>query len=325
MAKKKVTVIGGGTGTFVDLSGLKNLPIDLAAVVTMMDSGGSTGRLRDQLGVLPPGDVRQCLVALSEASDLWRKLFVYRFASGDLQGHTFGNLFLSALEKVSSNYDEVLETASYVLKTKGHVYPVTYEKSNLSVEYANGHVVNGEGEIDENCTEVSRISRAFLQPAAKAHPKAIQRILESDVIIIGPGDLYTSIIPVFLAEGMSDAMVRTKAKIFYMMNLMTKCGQTNRYTAMDHLNDLVTYAKHTPDFVIYNTSPFPSDALQRYQKLGESIVTDDLKQKGYTGIVMYEDLIDTTIQEKQAADILTRSIIRHDPQKIARIFSQLLI
>lgn len=322
---KKVTVIGGGTGTFVDLSGLKDLPIDLAAVVTMMDSGGSTGRLRDQLGVLPPGDIRQCLVALSEASDLWRKLFVYRFVSGDLQGHTFGNLFISALEKVSSNYDEVLQTASYVLKTKGHVYPVTYEKTNLAVEYANGRVVHGEGEIDENNKEENRITRAFLQPEVKAHEKAIQRILDSDIIIIGPGDLYTSIVPVFLAGGMSEAMVQTKAKIFYMMNLMTKRGQTNRYTAMDHVTDLVKYAKHLPDFVIYNTSAFPTVALQRYQKLGESIVTDDLKQKGYGGTVMYKDLIDSTIQEKQESDRLTRSIIRHDPQKIARIFSTLIV
>src|SRR3989338_2925556 len=127
---KKITVIGGGTGTFVVLSGLKQHPLDLGAIVTMMDSGGSTGRLRDQLGVLPPGDLRQCLVALSEASELWRKLFLYRFENGDLAGHNFGNIFLSALEKVSKHYDEVINTVSFVLKTKGKVIPVTYQSAH---------------------------------------------------------------------------------------------------------------------------------------------------------------------------------------------------
>src|SRR3990167_7767430 len=134
---KKIVLIGGGTGTFVVLSGLKKFPFNLSVIVSMMDSGGSTGRLRDQLGVLPPGDLRQCLVALSDASDLWRKLFLYRFESGDLQGHNFGNIFLTALEKVSSNYNEVMDTASYVLKTKGSVFPVTFEKTHVCVKYQN--------------------------------------------------------------------------------------------------------------------------------------------------------------------------------------------
>jgi len=132
---KKITVIGGGTGTFVVLSGLKKYPLDLSVVVTMMDSGGSTGRLRDQLGILPPGDLRQCLVALSDAPLLWRKLFLYRFEKGDLEGHNFGNIFLAALEKVSSNYDEAIETVSYVLKTMGKVIPVTLNKLHLVAEY----------------------------------------------------------------------------------------------------------------------------------------------------------------------------------------------
>src|SRR3989344_7742857 len=144
---KKITVIGGGTGTFVVLSGLKKHPLDLGVIVTMMDSGGSTGRLRDQLGVLPPGDLRQCLVALSEAPILWRKLFLYRFESGDFAGHNFGNLFLSALEKVSKDYDEVIDTASFVLKTKGKVLPVTFSKVHLGVKYSNGKILIGENKI----------------------------------------------------------------------------------------------------------------------------------------------------------------------------------
>ena len=135
---KKITVIGGGTGTFVVLSGLKNFQLDLSVVVSMMDSGGSTGRLRDQLGILPPGDLRQCLVALSDAPILWRKLFLYRFEKGDLKGHNFGNIFLAALEKVSRSYDEAIETVAYVLKTKGKVIPVTLNKLHLVAEYENG-------------------------------------------------------------------------------------------------------------------------------------------------------------------------------------------
>src|SRR3989338_2221566 len=179
---KKVTIIGGGTGTFVVLSGLKQHPFDLAAIVTMMDSGGSTGRLRDQLGVLPPGDLRQCLVALSDAPELWRKLFLYRFEKGDLAGHNFGNIFLSALEKVCDDYDTVIDTVSYVLKTKGLVLPVTYEKTHLCAEYENGTVIKGEGNIDEDNPERSRIVNAYLEPKVEVNQKAVRRILDSDFI-----------------------------------------------------------------------------------------------------------------------------------------------
>ena len=170
---KKITVIGGGTGTFVVLSGLKSYNVNLSSIVTMTDSGGSTGRLRDQLGVLPPGDLRQSLVALSEASQLWRQLFLYRFENGDLKGHNFGNIFLSALEKVSENYDQVIDTASYVLQTKGTVIPVTFTKADLCVEYENGKIIREEGNIDEDNHESSRIKRAFLEPDAEANKRAI--------------------------------------------------------------------------------------------------------------------------------------------------------
>src|SRR5690606_4001290 len=165
---KKITVLGGGTGTYVVLSGLKKHKLDLAAIVSMMDSGGSTGRLRDQLGVLPPGDLRQCLVALSEAPELWRKLFLYRFENGDLKGHNFGNIFLSALEKVSDDYHTVIDTANYVLQTKGRVIPVTIGKTHLKVEYENGTILKGEGVIDEDNPERSRIVKAYLEPSVSA-------------------------------------------------------------------------------------------------------------------------------------------------------------
>ena len=183
---KKVTVIGGGTGTYVVLFGLKKHSSDLSAVVSMMDSGGSTGRLRDQLGVLPPGDLRQSLLALSEAPDLWRRLFLYRFEQGDLKGHNFGNIFLSALEKVCPDYNTVLETVEYVLKTKGKVVPVTFSKTHLCVQYENGSVIKGEGNIEANNSEKSKIVKAYLEPEVVANNEAIQVLNDSDYIIVGP-------------------------------------------------------------------------------------------------------------------------------------------
>lgn len=313
---KKVTVIGGGTGTFVVLSGLKNYPIDLSVVVSMMDSGGSTGRLRDQLGILPPGDLRQCLVALSDAPVLWRKLFLYRFEKGDLEGHNFGNIFLAALEKVSNSYNEAIDTVSYVLKTKGKVIPVTYDKVHLVAEYENGKKITGEGLIDENHAEKTRIKKIYLEPQGKANPKAIKSIEESDFIVIGPGDLYTSIISVLLVDGVKEALKRSKAKIVYIMNLMTKSGQTTNYKASDHLRDLSFYLGSQPDYVLINNGDISTDILKSYKRYNEVKVENDLDKNGYQ--IIEKDLIDNKKIEKSTADILYRSILRHDSEKIAK-------
>ncbi|MBI4009244.1 YvcK family protein [Candidatus Roizmanbacteria bacterium] len=322
---KIVTVIGGGTGTFVVLSGLKKYPIDLGAIVTMMDSGGSTGRLRDQLGVLPPGDLRQCLVALSEAPILWRKLFLYRFESGDFAGHNFGNLFLSALEKVSSNYDEVMNTAAYVLKTKGKVIPVTFDKTHLCVEYEGGKTVVGEHNIEENIHESTPIKKAYLSPPAKPNNGAINRLKESDTVIIGPGDLYTSIIPVLLVNKVKETLQNTKAKIIFIMNLMTKSGQTNNYKASNHVCDLSKYLGKEPQVVILNSGKILPEILQWYKDNNEKVVENDLVNDGYKGQIIVGDLIDSHRIEKAFADKLTRSILRHDSTKLASVLKNLIL
>jgi uncharacterized cofD-like protein len=322
---KKATVIGGGTGTFVVLSGLKNMHLDLGVIVTMMDSGGSTGRLRDQLGVLPPGDLRQCLVALSEAPELWRKLFLYRFEKGDFEGHNFGNIFLSALEKVSSDYNQVLETASYVLKTKGKVIPVTLDKAHLCAEYENGTVLKGEGLIDENNGETSRIRRAFLEPVPRVNPLAVDRIRESDYIVIGPGDLYTSIIPVLLVPGMKESLLSTRAKIIFVMNLMTKSGQTSNFTARDHIGDLVRYVGKKPDHIIINNGKIPENILEWYISHHEKPVVNDLTPASFNGSVVSGDVVDNASIMKSKADVLTRSILRHDSDKLAALIGKLII
>ena len=312
---KKITVIGGGTGTFVVLSGLKKYPLDLSVVVTMMDSGGSTGRLRDQLGILPPGDLRQCLVALSDAPLLWRKLFLYRFEKGDLEGHNFGNIFLAALEKVSDSYDKAIETASYVLKTKGKVIPVTFNKLHLVAEYENVQKITGEGLIDENHSEKSRIKTAYLEPQGNANPVAIKSIEESEYIVIGPGDLYTSIIPVLLVNNVKEAMKKSKAKIIYIMNMMTKSGQTTNYKASDHVKDLVKYLGKEPDYILINNGAISEEILASYKKYNEVKVTNDLNKNGYQ--IIEKDLVDVKKVEKNSSDILYRSILRHDSEKVA--------
>lgn len=317
---KKITVLGGGTGTFVVLSGLKQFDVDLGAVVTMTDSGGSTGKLRVQLGVLPPGDLRQCFVALSEAPDLWRKLFLYRFENGDFEGHNFGNIFMSALEKVSPSYDDVLSTVKFVLKSKGDVFPVTHETTHLCVEYENGKVLKGEGHIDENQMEQSRIKRAFLDPEVDAHSAAVDRILSSDIVVIGPGDLYTSIIPVLLPRGVQKAIQETKAKLVYIVNLMTKSGQTVNYTAGDHVKDLENYTGRKMDVIVAHNGPIEERILDWYEDHHEHPVVDDL---GSDSRVVRAFVADNTTVEKNKGDVLTRSILRHDSNKLAAVIKEL--
>jgi len=320
---KKITVIGGGTGTFVVLSGLKEYPLDLSAIITMMDSGGSTGRLRDQLGVLPPGDLRQSLIALSEASLMWRKLFLYRFESGDLAGHNFGNIFLSALEKVSPDYNEVIKTASFILQTKGKVIPVTFDQVNLVAQYSNGKVLKGEGKIDTNLLKEDKIINAYLEPKAACNKNAITSILKSDYVIIGPGDLYTSIIPVLLVDGIKEALVKTKAKIIFVVNLMTKLGQTHKYSASDHLHDLAKYLGKLPDILLINNGKIPANIIKWYQDHHEDIVVDDLS-KNYSGKTVKADLISSRIFSVSVSDRLSRSILRHSPRKLAKVISRII-
>ena len=317
---KKVTVLGGGTGSFVVLSGIKKDPnIDIAAIVTMTDSGGSTGRLRDQLGVLPPGDLRQCLVALSEAPELWRKLFLYRFENGDLEGHNFGNIFLSALEKVSDNYDMVIDTAGYVLNIRGKVLPVTFEKTHLCVEYESGKVIKQEGNIDENNGESSKIRRAYLEPDANVNKKVIDRIYQSDYIIIGPGDLYTSIVPILLVDDIKTHITKSKAKIIYILNLMTKLGQTTGYAAEDFIDDLKKYLGRAPDYVIANTGKIDDKIIRWYADHKETPVENKFDKFAFKGKIVQEDIINRSSVKKNPADKITRSILRHDTEKLARL------
>ncbi len=310
---KKVVVIGGGAGSFVVLSGLRDYDIEISAIVTMMDSGGSTGRLRSQYDVLPPGDLRQSLVALSQAPEIWRKLFLYRFEKGDLKGHNFGNILLTALEKISDNYQEVVDTASLVLQTRGKVLPVTFDKVHLCVEYEDGEIIETEKLIDTAFHKKVRIKKAYLKPKAHPNAEALTAIQEADYIIIGPGDLYTSLIPNLIVGDIKKAISASKAKIITVSNLMTKRGQTPSYTANDHIKDLEKYCGKKIDIVLMNETPIPQEIISFYRRYREIPVADDLASRKN---VVRTDLLSEDLFEKQKADVAMRSLIRHDSTKV---------
>ncbi len=218
--KQKIVTIGGGTGSFVVLSGLKDYPIELTAIVSMTDDGGSTGVLRDELGVLPPGDVRQCLVALSSSGHITRELFNYRFENGCLSGHSFGNIFLSALEKISGDFYQAVKEAEKILHVNGRVVPVTLSNTNLEVLFNNNKIIKGQVNIFNS--DLHELKEIRLNPRVKANPEAIKAIKEADKIVINAGDFYSSIIPNFLVQGIPAAIKKARAKIIYIANLMTK-------------------------------------------------------------------------------------------------------
>lgn len=315
-----VVTIGGGTGAFVVLSGLKNYNINLSAVVTMMDSGGSTGRLRDQLGVLPPGDLRQALVALSESKEIWRKLFTYRFDKGDLSGHNFGNIFLSALEKITGSIGESINLANELLQTQGNVYPVTFSDCRLCAKYTDGTVVEGESNIEEMKNKDSKIDYMYLAPSAVLNLEAKRALERADYIIFGPGDLYTSILPNLVVDGMSQVMCYSKAKKILVCNIMTRKGQTDDFKVSDFVAELEKYLGGSLlDFVVINNKVPEPDLLKYYHDFDEaSLVNDDTFGSYYENRkVIRGDFLSSAKLVQSSADRIKRSLIRHDGEKLA--------
>lgn len=321
---KNIVVIGGGTGTFTVLSSLKKYPHNLTAIVSMADDGGSTGRLRDELGVLPPGDIRQCLVALSEADLILRDLFNYRFEKGGLEGHNFGNLFISAFEKITGNLDKALEEVGRVLKIRGRVLPVTLDKVRLRAKLENGTEVKGENEINRSwLLSKFGIKKLFLKPQAKANPKAVKAILGADVVIVGPGNLYCSILPNLLVRGIPEAIKKSKAIKIYNCNLMTKYGHTDGFKVSDFVDAAEQYSgKKVFDYVIYNTKQPSATLLKKYSDEGEWVEPDKkaLKDKRFVSASLM-----SSVQHRQdPADKLKRTLIRHDSNKLAETIVSLL-
>jgi len=274
---KKITVIGGGTGSYTLLKGLKNYDLDIAGIVTTSDNGGSSGELRDEFGILPPGDIRQCLVALSDKGRLWRELFDYRF-EGNKEKNNLGNLIMTALTKLHGDLPSAIKYASEILDVKGEVIPITLDKVHLCAELEDGQIIKGETNIDipKHNPEL-KIKKVYLEPQAFAYKNAINRILDSDFIVIGPGDLYTSIIPNIIVEGIKEAINKTKAKVVYVCNVMTKYGETNNFNASDFLREVEKYLDKNVDYIILNSEEPKLEISEKYRKENSFFVKPDLE------------------------------------------------
>lgn len=325
---KNVVVIGGGTGTYVVLSALKNYPVNLTAIVAMTDSGGSTGRLRDQYGVLPPGDIRQALVALSEESKIWRELFTYRFQGGDFDGHNFGNIFLSTVEQIAGSLPKAIKLSQKLLKTKGSVLPVTTDKTTLYAKLEDGKIVAGEHEIDKLgqnwSVPVKRIIKIWLEPKSQITKEVKKVMKNADHIIVGPGDLHTSILPNFLVTGMTEAMSRSRAKKVFIVNLMTKRSQTDGFKASDFILELKKYAKGVIfDYIVVNNGKISKNVVGWYQKTCEvEPVKNDISGSRRTKIVA-ANVVSKTLYGKTVSDRIQRSLIRHDPKKLGETLAKI--
>ncbi len=327
ITKKKIVCIGGGTGTFVTLSGLKAYTNNLSAIVTMSDSGGSNKRIRDEFGLLPTSDIRQCLIALSAEegrTGLLRQLFMYRFEKGNgIKGMTFGNLFMAALADILGSQEEAIQQTGKVLRILGKVIPVSFTDTNLYATYENGQVVSEEHLIDEPSHDGTlRITQIELKPEAEANLQALDAIKKADLIVLGPGDLYTSLLPNLLVKDIARAIETSKAKKVYVMNLMTKYGQTYNVSAVGHIQILEQYIGKSLDYVLVNASSYPQDILEKYTAMKEFPVVDDLPKKAYYRVIR-KPIVAKQLVVKASSDTLVRSLIRHDSDALAKQLIQL--
>ena len=314
--KKKIVVMGGGTGTFTVLSGLKKYPVQLSAIVSMADDGGSTGVLREEFSVLPTGDVRRALIALSSHPDKFLSdLFTYRFQEGAISGHSFGNLILTALERITGSFEGAVEAAARLLDVRGEVIPVTYSNVRLFAELDNGDIIRGETNIDIPKHNGSiPIKRVWLEPEAHANPAAVKALLDADMIVLGPGDLYTSIIPNVVVPGIRTAFVKSRAKKVYVTNLMTKHGETNSFSGKDFIAVFDKYIMpELFDVLIVNTKKPSERVLERYRnEQAVWIEYDDIKNEG------------NKLKIIQAPLLRAGMLVRHDSKKLAKILIKLL-
>lgn len=316
----KIAVIGGGTGSFTLLSQMKHYTKHITALVNMADDGGSTGMLRDELGVLPPGDVRQCLIALSE-SERVRELFNYRFEEGTFEGHAFGNLFLTALEKMTGSFASAVETAAEVLNITGEVHPVTLDKVTLVMKQADGTVTEGEFRIGHADFGTSKRPEMMLTPKAELNPAAKDAIMKADLVVIAPGNTYGSLAPALIVPGMSEALNATSAKKVYVCNLVTKPGQTDDFGVADFAEEIERFGNFKLDYVLYNDDKPSKHLLDRYAKEGEFWVhysLDELDGKHYQAIGGH--FVSKERRKAVKADPIadTRTLIRHDATAVAK-------
>jgi len=309
----KVVVIGGGTGLSMLLHGLKEYTSNITAVVTVADDGGSSGRLRQDFDMLPPGDIRNCLVALADAEPLMAKLFQFRFEEGmELKGHNFGNLFITAMSKVAGGFDAAIKESSKVLAIRGSVVPSTLNKVTLVAQHHDGTESEGESQIPKTGKPIKRIS---LKPAgSKPTHEAIEAIKKADGIILGPGSLYTSIMPNLLVEKICKEIIASKAVKIYVCNVMTQKGETEGYKVSDHVGAIIEHtAPGIVDYCIVNTAKIPDSMAERYKEEGANPV-----------IVDAENTKKMKCKVIEAHIITIRDYVRHDAVKLAKIVVDLI-
>ena len=312
----RVAVIGGGHGLSNMLRGLKRYTENISAIVTVADDGGGSGMLRQDLGMPPPGDIRNCLEALANTEPLMSELMHYRFTEGSLAGQSFGNLFLAALNGISTSFDAAVSRMSQVLAITGQVLPVTTADVQLEAEFENGASVIGESKIfyckkKEDC----RITKVRLIPEhPRALPEAVEAIREADMIILGPGSLYTSIIPNLLVDGIVEAILQSDALKVYVANVMTQEGETEGYTASDHIAAIFQHsAPGLFDLCLTNSSPVPPDVAVRYAQEGAEPLRYDAGRCAALGVELVSRPIAT----------VENGYVRHQSENLARELIQL--
>lgn len=304
-----IVTIGGGTGAAGLLRGLKEHTDKLTAIVTVADDGGSSGRFRKEFGMLPPGDVRNCLAALSDSGSVLERLFQYRFEEGDLKGHAFGNIFLAALTRVTGDFVSAVKEANRVLSVRGRVLPATDVKVSLVAEHADGTKTTGESLVGRVDKPVQRLQ---IRPAdVKAAPEVVDAILQADLVVLGPGSLYTSVIPNLLIEEVKQALLKTDAVVGYACNVMTQRGETSGFTASRHVRAIIDHTSpELLDFVLVSTSAIPEKLAATYLAEGSVVVTPDMselsKMPGHLRIV--------------AADLASAdNLVRHNSARLAEV------
>ena len=319
-----LVAIGGGTGLSTMLSGLKRYVGEakdgvtirrLSAIVAVSDDGGSSGRLRDELQMPPPGDIRNCMVALSEDSLLLAKLFKHRFSGdGDLAGHNFGNLFLAALSEVTGDFAEAVRLSSEILASKGHIYPATVADVRIAAKLPDGSVVRGETNISKTG---GRIDRLYLEPEdCDPHPDAIAAIESADIITIGPGSLYTSLIPPLLVRGVVDAIVRSSAIKIFICNLMTQPGETDGLTSRRHLEIVREYAHELSfDYLLVNNREISDTQSKLYTR-------DGAEQIGIHGSIDADEIEGARVVHANLLD--DGPLVRHNPERLSEAVLALL-
>lgn len=308
----KIVVVGGGTGLSVLLRGLKKYTNNITAIVAVTDDGGSSGRLRGDLGILAPGDIRNCLVALADKESLMENLLQYRFSQGQLAGHNLGNLLIAAMNELTGGFNQAVREMSKVLAIRGQVLPSTLENAVLGAELIDGSVVFGESEIPRRGLKIKRV---FLKPErCSPLPEALQAIKEADAVVLGPGSLYTSILPNLLLEELVESIAGTGAIKIYICNIMTQAGETSGYDAADHVRAIIEYTGNNIDYVTVNKAEVPGHVRERYKMEGSEPVAADIKE--------IEKIGPRVVAEALLAD---SDVVRHDPEKLARLIFRLIL